>query len=141
VVVRDPQMTMTGDKLVITLNKNRKGMDKAECSGNVVLVHESQEKGKAAVKSIGRAQMAIYEPASGNLILMGSPQVQQGVNNHISTEPGTRMILNRDGRLSTIGGNKTIITDASQLDQTQGGNSAATPAPTSTPSQTIPLLR
>ncbi|MEO6847984.1 MAG: LptA/OstA family protein [Chthoniobacterales bacterium] len=126
VLVRDPQLTMSCDKLVITLNKDRKGMDKAEGFGNVVLVHDGQEKEKP-VKSIGRCQHVIYHPDSGDLIMLVWPQVQQGVNNHISTDEETKMTLNRSGRLNTVGANKTIITDTSTLDQQPAASTSPKP--------------
>jgi hypothetical protein len=37
--------------------------------------------------------------------------VQQGINRHIATTPTTRMIMHRDGRATTEGASKTMITD------------------------------
>jgi lipopolysaccharide transport protein LptA len=116
VIVRDPQLVLTCDKLVVTLDKNRKGMEKAEATGNVVIVHEGVENGKP-VKSICRSKVAIYEPTKGDLLLLVWPQIQQGINLHISTEEGTRMTLNREGRMNTQGGNKTVISDTSPMEQ------------------------
>jgi hypothetical protein len=39
------------------------------------------------------------------------PEIQQGINRHIATSPGTRMIIQRDGRATTEGPSRTVITD------------------------------
>jgi lipopolysaccharide export system protein LptA len=66
------------------------------------------------VLSTGRAQKALYDAKDESVTLIGWPQITQGVNTHISTEEGTRMILYRDGRLKTYGGSRTIIQDKSE---------------------------
>lgn len=63
------------------------------------------------VLDTGRAQKAIYNAKQDAVTLIGWPQVTQGVNTHISTEEGTRMILYRDGRLQTFGPSRTVIED------------------------------
>ena len=69
------------------------------------------------VLSTGRAQKAIYDAKDQSVTLIGWPQITQGVNTHISTEEGTRMILYRDGRLKTFGGSRTIIQDKSEANK------------------------
>jgi lipopolysaccharide export system protein LptA len=69
------------------------------------------------VLSTGRAQKALYDAKDQSMTLIGWPQITQGVNTHISTEEGTRMILYRDGRLKTIGGSRTIIQDKSDANK------------------------
>lgn len=63
------------------------------------------------VLDTGRAQKAIYNAKQDAVTLIGWPQVTQGVNTHIATEEGTRMILYRDGRLQTFGPSRTVIED------------------------------
>lgn len=70
------------------------------------------------VLSTGRAQKAIYDAKDQSMTLIGWPQITQGVNTHISTEEGTRMILYQDGRLKTYGGSRTIIQDKSEANKT-----------------------
>lgn len=110
VIVRDPQFTLTCDHLKVILNKDRKGMEKAEASGNVVIVQENKEKSGATSKAIGKAGFATFIPSTGEVILKSWPSVQSGVNNQVATEEGTVMILNRSGTSKTTGPSKTVIT-------------------------------
>jgi lipopolysaccharide transport protein LptA len=114
VFVKDPQFNLYCDKLVVYLNKERKGIDHAEAVGHVVIVQENTNDKGDTVKSIGRAGKAVFYPATGDATLTDWPQLQQGINNHISTEQTTVMVLNRDGALKTTGGNKTVIVDQGQ---------------------------
>jgi hypothetical protein len=80
----------------------------------VVIVQRTPDDKEGENKgAVGRAQRVEYTPATGRATLSGSPQIQQGINRHIATSPGTRMILNRDGRASTVGPSRTVITDTS----------------------------
>jgi lipopolysaccharide export system protein LptA len=69
------------------------------------------------VLDTGRAQKAIYNAKQDAVTLIGWPQVTQGVNTHIATEEGTRMILYRDGRLQTFGPSRTVIEDKKSMGQ------------------------
>ena len=67
------------------------------------------------VLDTGRAQKAIYNAKQDAVTLIGWPQVTQGINTHIATEEGTRMILYRDGRLQTFGPSRTVIEDKKSM--------------------------
>ena len=110
--VSDPSFLLASDRLTVTLSADRSGIERAVAEGNVVIVQRTKDdqENKGAV---GRAQRAEYVPATGRATLSGSPQIQQGINRHIATSPGTRMILYRDGRASTVGPSRTVITDNS----------------------------
>ncbi len=112
VIVKDPQFTLYCDDLTVFLNAQRKGLDRAEAAGNVIIIQENTDDKGNPKKSTGRAGKAVFEPSTGDITLTVSPQIQQDINNHVSTEPGTVMILNREGKLSTRGGSKTVIIDA-----------------------------
>lgn len=114
VKVRDPQFTLTCDRLKVTLSKTRKGMEMAEATGNVVIIQENTEKNGQTTKAIGKAGMAIYVPASGEVTLKIWPSVQQGMNNQVATEESTVMILNRSGKSQTKGASKTVISETSE---------------------------
>jgi len=110
--VNDPSFLMAADRLTVTLSADRSGIERAVAEGNVVIVQRTpkDEEGKGAV---GRAQRAEYVPSTGKATLSGSPQIQQGINRHISTEQGTRTMLHRDCRDSTVGPSRTVITASS----------------------------
>ena len=110
--VSDPSFLLASDRLTVTLSADRSGIERAVAEGNVVIVQRTKEDDKEK-GAVGRAQRAEYVPATGRATLSGSPQIQQGINRHIATSPGTRMILYRDGRASTVGPSRTVITDSS----------------------------
>ncbi|HEY8900503.1 MAG TPA: LptA/OstA family protein [Chthoniobacterales bacterium] len=112
VVVKDPQFNLFCDKLTVYLRKDRKGIDHAIAEGKVVIVQDNTNDKGEAVKSIGRADKAVFEPATGDVTLSVWPQLQQGINNQVATSAETVMILNRAGRLKTIGGSKATFVDA-----------------------------
>jgi lipopolysaccharide transport protein LptA len=114
VLVRDPQFTLTCDRLKVTLSKARMGMEMAEAFGSVVIIQENTEKNGQTTKAIGKAGTAVYVPATGDVTLKGWPSVQQGMNNQVATEEGTVMILNRSGKSQTKGPSKTQITDVNE---------------------------
>lgn len=114
VVVKDPQFTLYCEELVVYLNENRKGLKIVEAIGKVVVVQENKDEKGEPMKSIGRGGKALFNPATGDITLTESPQIQQGINNHVSVSPATIMVLNRAGRLSTTGSSKTVIVDANE---------------------------
>ena len=111
VVVKDPQFTLTADRLKVFLNPERKGLQRVEASGNVVIRQENQDAKGDNVVSVARAGKAIFYPDTGDVDLTEWPQVTQGINTHVSTEAGTRMILNRAGKINTVGSSRTLIID------------------------------
>lgn len=114
VVVKDPQFTLFCDRLIVYMNENRKGLRIVEALGKVTIVQETKDEKGNPSKSIGRAGKALFNPATGDITLTESPQIQQGINNHIAVDPATVMILNRVGRLSTQGSSRTVIVDANE---------------------------
>lgn len=119
VIVQDPQFTLYCDKLKVTLNQNRKGLQLAEASGNVIIVQTNTDESGKIVKSIGRAGKAIYDPTSGNITLTIWPSVQHDVNLQVATEEGTVMVLNRSGKSDTKGSSKTTIVDTGDQQQSK----------------------
>jgi lipopolysaccharide transport protein LptA len=107
--VSDPSFLLSSDKLTVKLTADRSGIERALAEGNVIIVQQTSETPEKA--AVGRAQRAEYIPASGRVTLSGMPEIQQGINRHIATSPGTRMIIHRDGRATTEGPSRTVITD------------------------------
>ena len=114
VVVRDPQFTLTSDRLKVTLSKDRKGIAVAEARGNVIIVQEKGDPQSSIQQAIGRAGEMTYKPDTGEVTLRDWPSIQQGINNQVATEQSTVMILRSTGQSRTIGGSKTLITDTSK---------------------------
>jgi len=109
VKVKDPAFLLSCDTLTVHLTKERNAIDRAVAEGNVVIVQQSENPSEKG--AVGKARQAVYVPTKGEVTLIGWPEVQQGINRHISTEQGTRMILNSNGRATTEGASKTVITD------------------------------
>lgn len=107
--VKDPAFLLTSDLLTVYLNKDRSAIDRAVASGNVVIVQQTGDPTKKG--AVAHAQEAVYVPSTGTVNLNGWPQIQQGINRHIATDANTTMILRSDGRASTEGASKTVITD------------------------------
>jgi lipopolysaccharide transport protein LptA len=115
VVVRDPQFTLTCDRLIVRLDKDRKGIETAEARGNVIVVQESANAKTPRDKAVGRAGLMIYKPSTGEVTLREWPSIQQGINQQVATEAGTVMFLRASGESKTVGGSKTVITDTTKL--------------------------
>lgn len=115
VVVKDPQFTLTCDTLTVKLGKDRNGIEIAEAKGNVIVVQELDKSKSHLEKAIGRAGHMTYKPDSGEVTLRDWPSIQQGINNQVATEAGTVMYLRSSGESRTVGGSKTVITDAAKV--------------------------
>ena len=131
VSVKSPQFVLTAEKLTAYLKKDETpaktdveptknargegsadstgGLEKAIAEGNVVISQTKTDEKGEETQYVGRGAKAVYTTATGDIVLSGWPQIQQGMNNQVATEEGTVMILNRDGRLKTVGRSKTII--------------------------------
>ncbi|MFM8830492.1 MAG: LptA/OstA family protein [Spartobacteria bacterium] len=114
VLVRDPQFTLTCDRLKVTLAQDKKGIAVAEAVGNVIIVQEKSDPKSTVQQAIGRAGEVTYKPDSGEVVLRDWPSIQQGINNQVATEQSTVMILRSSGQSRTIGGSKTMITDTAK---------------------------
>lgn len=114
VVVKDPQFTLTADNLKAFLNAERKGLEKVEAVGNVVIRQENKDDRGGDVVSVARAGKAVFYPNTGDVELTDWPQVTQGINAHVATEAGTKMVLNRIGKINTSGSSRTMIVDTGE---------------------------
>ena len=122
VVVNDPQFKLTCDRLNVVMNKNRQGLQLVTASGNVNIEQQGTNDSGEKVKSTGKSEVAIYEPATGDITLKASPQslpqqwpqVRQGKNFQVATEAGTVMVLNNKGTFRTKGQTRTMILDAGE---------------------------
>lgn len=145
VIVNDPRFNVQSDKLTIYLSKPaagedadekpagksalampRQGLEKAVAEGNVGVVRERpDEKGGPPVRSVGRAEMAIYTMGTGDVELRGTPRVQSGANTHVAMSPDTVMILENGGQLITKGPSRTEIRQQPKAGETPAAAPAA----------------
>ncbi|CAN5637066.1 hypothetical protein BH18VER1_BH18VER1_20140 [soil metagenome] len=111
VIVKDPRFNLQADKLTVYLGTGDvRGLDRAVAEGNVGMVREAPgENGGPPMRSVGRAESAVYTASNGNVELKGTPRVQSGLNSHIATSPGTVMLINPSGQLTTNGPSRTEI--------------------------------
>jgi lipopolysaccharide export system protein LptA len=149
VKVVDPQFTLTADKVTALMNRSQDGggLNQADAEGNVFIVHLNEPKPAASpsptpagrqaqatpspspspqqpVRSTAKAEKAVYIAKDGSVTLTGWPEVTQGNNTHVATEPGVKMVLYRDGRMKTYGSTRTLIQDRTQPNQPQTTNGA-----------------
>lgn len=93
------------------------GLEKAVCEMNgdakVVLTQDKIEADGSVSQTVGKALKVVYDAPTGDVTLTGWPEVRQGMNSSVATEQGTIMILNREGKMRTIGRSKSVIRDSS----------------------------
>jgi lipopolysaccharide transport protein LptA len=121
VIVKDPRFNLQADKLTVYLGSGEaRGLDHAVAEGNVGMVREAPgQDGGAPVRSVGRADTAVYTAGNGNVELKGTPRVQSGLNSHIATSPDTVMVINQAGQLTTNGPSRTEIRQEPKTQQPQ----------------------
>lgn len=146
VVVKDPEFTVACDRLTAFLKKQNEakekpaanpppaakpangtkaenkggGLEKAVAESNegneVVITQEKLEPDGNVTLNIGRARKTTYDAATGDIILTGSPSVQQGINTCVATDDSTIMTLNRNGRMKVKGPHRNVIKDTNSAD-------------------------
>ncbi len=131
--VFDPRFNIQSDKMTVYIHKEEgKGLEKAIADGHVGVVRAKPDPtGGAPSQAVGLSQKAVYTSSDGNVVLTGSPRVQQGLDTHIATSPETVMVLNQDGHLTTHGPSRTEIRQEAKNDKGEKASpSPATPAKT-----------
>lgn len=132
VEVKDPEFNVKCDRLTAHLKTAEKadpkapkpvapakakggGLQRAVAEANagnrVIITQDKKEADGTSQHSAGEADRATYDAVTGDIVLTGSPEIQQGINRVVATAPGTVMILNRDGHMRAKGPHKTIIVD------------------------------
>ncbi len=88
------------------------GLERAIAEGNVVITQDKVEADGNVVHNVGRGKKAIYEAASGDIVLSGMPEVSHGFNSLVATAESTVITMNREGQTSKADGpSKTVIKD------------------------------
>jgi lipopolysaccharide export system protein LptA len=88
------------------------GLDHAVAEGSVVITQEKLETNGSTTRNVGRGRQATYDSNTGNIVLTGMPQVQQGINTCVALDDGTVMTLNREGKMKVTGAHKMVIKDS-----------------------------
>ena len=130
--VFDPRFNIQSDKLTVFIHKQEgEGLEKAIAEGHVGVVRDKPDpKGGPPSKAVGLSEKAVYTSSDGNVLLTGSPRVQQGLDTHVATSPETVMILNQNGQLTTHGPSRTEIRQDASAAADKGSPS---PTPTASP--------
>lgn len=141
VVVTDPEFNVTCDKLTAFLKHDDKedangvhatppkpddktppksgGLEKAIAeadAGSIVTVTQDKvELDGKVTHNVGHGKRVLYDATTGDITFYGHPDVQQGINQCLSTAEGTIMILNRDGHMRVNGQHRTIIKDQGDI--------------------------
>ena len=119
VIVRDPQFTLSCQKLTAYLRGGEvagesqagdgtSGLERAVAEGNVVIIQDKVGADGKTTRYEGRGQKVVYEAASDQVTLSGSPSVREGINLHVATDPSTVMKITAS-EMMTSGPSKTII--------------------------------
>lgn len=106
VQVKSPRFAMRCDRFIVHLKADGTGMDYGEGIGNVFI--RMQEDGKPTGHE-GFAERAIYRPGPGKLTLSGWPKIREQHKEHVAATRTTQMVLYTDGRVKTLGRNRTVI--------------------------------
>lgn len=140
VIVKNPEFNITCDKLTAFLRNEKTaaatpagavkpaaapapakpapkgpstgGLEKVIAEGSVVITQEKLDSEGNVSRSVGRGRRATYEASTGDVILTGRPELQQGINACVATDDSTVITLNREGRMKVTGPSKTVIRDA-----------------------------
>jgi lipopolysaccharide export system protein LptA len=81
----------------------------ADSGKKVVIMQEKTEADGTVTQSIGRGEKADYSATTGEIVLTGWPEVQQGYNNVVATDRKTVITLSRAGRMNVSGPYKMEI--------------------------------
>lgn len=95
--------------------KGGSGLHKAVAEANpgnrVTIIQEKLQPDGTMQRSVGTAERATYDAVTGDIVLAGKPEIQQGINLVLATAQETVMTLNRDGRMKAKGPHRTVIVD------------------------------
>ncbi len=101
-------------------------IDKVIAEGNVLIeTDRADNNGGPPTHYSGKADKVVYTPATGEAVLTGMPQLQQGMNTMEAADNSTVISLSRDGNMDAKGPVKMNIQNP--------GPAGATPVPDKTP--------
>lgn len=108
VQIKSPRFAMRCDRFIVHLKKDGSGIAYGEGLGNVFI--RMRNEGKPSGHE-GFASRAIYLPEEGKLTLSGWPKIREQQKEHVAATEETTMVLYTDGRVKTLGRNRTIISN------------------------------
>jgi lipopolysaccharide export system protein LptA len=108
VQIKSPRFAMRCDRFIVHLKKDGSGISYGEGLGNVFI--RMRTEGKPSGHE-GFARRAIYLPEEGKLTLSGWPKIREQQKEHVAATEETKMVLYTDGRVKTLGRNRTIISN------------------------------
>lgn len=130
VVVHHPEFHITCDTLEVYMKKTDgkdappagstegnsqtigdSSIDRAIAKGRKVVIQKMSETGEM---QIGTCRFAVYEGASGDLVMRDFPQVQRGQHVVIATDRSTFMTIKPSGELKTTGPNRVELLQQSE---------------------------
>ena len=111
----------------------RGGIDHAKAEGHVIIIQKRPpgKPGEEPKISIGRAAEADFDNKTGDMLLRGTPSVEQNGNTHVALSPSTTMTLHRDNSMTTVGPSRTVIKQPHTEDA--GGGPTAGPGTPASP--------
>ena len=89
----------------------RRAVAEASVGKRVLITQDKPDAEGKPQHSVGEADKATYDAVTGDIVLTGKPEIQQGINLVIATAQSTKMTLNRDGHMHAEGPTKTVIVD------------------------------
>ncbi len=108
VQIKSPRFAMRCDHFIVHLKTDGSGISYGEGIGNVFI--RMRNEGKPSGHE-GFARRAIYRPGEGTLTLSGWPKIREQHKEHVAATEETKMVLYTDGRVKTLGRNRTIISN------------------------------
>lgn len=108
VQIKSPNFAMRCDHFIVHLKTDGSGISYGEGIGNVFI--RMRNEGKPSGHE-GFAHRAIYRPGEGKLTLSGWPKIREQHKEHVAATEETKMVLYTDGRVKTLGRNRTIISN------------------------------
>ena len=108
VQIKSPRFAMRCDHFIVHLKTDGSGISYGEGIGNVFI--RMRNEGTLSGHE-GFARRAIYLPEEGKLTLSGWPKIREQHKEHVAATEETKMVLYTDGRVKTLGRNRTIISN------------------------------
>ncbi len=108
------------------------GIDHAIAEGNVIIIQKRPPAKPGEEPKISRAHSdrADFDNKTGDMILHGTPSVEQNGNVLLALSPSTVITLHKDNSMTTVGPSRTVIKSKGNAVDLPGSSPGASPAPT-----------